>query len=137
MLKFYFASIISVRSTPLSGKKSGSTNGSGSGIPNIAFFQFFLKFNNIFIIQTEQGLILWKKSHDQSGSRHLLILHRALEYVVAFLERLGQYRYGTRGLQTVLRIRDVYPGSQIRLFSIPDPNFLRPESRIPDPHQRI
>jgi hypothetical protein len=46
---------------------------------------------DIFKPQTEQGLILWKKSHDQSGSRHLLILHRALEYVVAFLERLGQY----------------------------------------------
>jgi hypothetical protein len=30
---------------------------------------------------------------------------------------------------TVLRIRDVYPGSRIRLFSIPDP-----ESRIPDPN---
>jgi hypothetical protein len=30
----------------------------------------------------------------------------------------------------VLRIRDVYPGSQIRLFSIPDPNYLHPGSRI-------
>jgi hypothetical protein len=30
----------------------------------------------------------------------------------------------------VLRIRDVYPGSRIRLFSIPDPNFLHPGSRI-------
>ncbi len=31
---------------------------------------------------------------------------------------------------TVLRIRDVYPGSEY--FCIPDPNFS-----IPDPHQRI
>ncbi len=30
----------------------------------------------------------------------------------------------------VWRIRDVYPGSRIRLFSIPDPNCLRPGSRI-------
>jgi hypothetical protein len=30
--------------------------------------------------------------------------------------------------QTVLRIRDVYPGSRIRLFSIPDPNCLHPGS---------
>jgi hypothetical protein len=30
----------------------------------------------------------------------------------------------------VLRIRDVYPGSRIRLFSIPDPNCLYPGSRI-------
>ena len=43
----------------------------------------------VCVTQAENGLILWKKSHDQSGSRHLLILHRALEYVVAFLERLG------------------------------------------------
>ncbi len=28
------------------------------------------------------------------------------------------------------RIRDVYPGSWIRLFSIPDPNCLHPGSRI-------
>jgi hypothetical protein len=27
---------------------------------------------------------------------------------------------------TVLRIRDVYPGSRIRLFFIPDPNFFHP-----------
>jgi hypothetical protein len=33
----------------------------------------------------------------------------------------------------MLRIRDVYPGSRIRLFSIPDPNCLHPGSRIPDP----
>jgi hypothetical protein len=38
---------------------------------------------------------------------------------------------------SVWRIRDVYPGSRIRLFSIPDPNCLHPGSRIPDPHQRI
>jgi hypothetical protein len=30
----------------------------------------------------------------------------------------------------VWRIRDVYPGSRIRLFSIPDPNCLHPGSRI-------
>jgi hypothetical protein len=30
----------------------------------------------------------------------------------------------------VLRIRDVYPGSLIRLFSIPDPNCFHPGSRI-------
>jgi hypothetical protein len=37
------------------------------------------------------------------------------------------------------RIRDVYPGSRIRLFPsrIPDPNCLHPGYRIPDPHQRI
>ncbi len=33
-------------------------------------------------------------------------------------------------LHSVLRIRDVYPGSLIRLFSIPDPNCLPPGSRI-------
>jgi hypothetical protein len=31
---------------------------------------------------------------------------------------------------SVLRIRDVYPGSRIRLFSIPDPNCLHPGSRL-------
>ncbi len=31
---------------------------------------------------------------------------------------------------SVLRIRDVYPGFRIRLFSIPDPNCLHPGSRI-------
>jgi hypothetical protein len=36
----------------------------------------------------------------------------------------------------VLRIRDVYPGSRIRLFSIPDPGSELSPSRIPDPHQR-
>jgi hypothetical protein len=36
------------------------------------------------------------------------------------------------GLETVLRIRDVYPGSRIRFFPsrIPDPNCLHPGSRI-------
>jgi hypothetical protein len=33
----------------------------------------------------------------------------------------------------VLRIRDVYPGSRIRLFSIPDPGSELSPSRIPDP----
>ncbi len=30
----------------------------------------------------------------------------------------------------MLRIRDVFPGSRIRLFSIPDPNYLHPGSLI-------
>jgi hypothetical protein len=34
---------------------------------------------------------------------------------------------------TVLRIRDVYPGSRIRLFFIPDPGSELSPSRIPDP----
>ncbi len=34
-------------------------------------------------------------------------------------------------------ILDVYPGSRIRLFSIPDPGSESFPSRIPDPHQRI
>ncbi len=33
----------------------------------------------------------------------------------------------------VFRIRDVYPGSRIRLFSIPDPGSELSPSRIPDP----
>jgi hypothetical protein len=33
-------------------------------------------------------------------------------------------------MEAVLRIRDVYPGSRIRLFSIPDPNCLHPGTRI-------
>jgi hypothetical protein len=33
----------------------------------------------------------------------------------------------------VLRIRDVYPGSRIRLFTIPDPGSELSPSRIPDP----
>jgi hypothetical protein len=37
----------------------------------------------------------------------------------------------------VWRIRDVYPGSRIRLFSNPDPGSELSPSRIPDPHQRI
>jgi hypothetical protein len=37
----------------------------------------------------------------------------------------------------VLRIWDVYPGSRIRLFSIPDPGSELSPSRILDPHQRI
>jgi hypothetical protein len=32
--------------------------------------------------------------------------------------------------QAVLRIRDVYPGSRIRLFSVPDPDCLHPGSQI-------
>jgi len=38
-----------------------------------------------------------------------------------------------KGLYAVLRIRDVYPGSRIRLFSIPDPGSELSPSRIPDP----
>jgi hypothetical protein len=37
--------------------------------------------------------------------------------------------YGTLGYQAVLQIKDVYPGSRIRIFSIPDPvskRFLDP-----------
>jgi hypothetical protein len=32
--------------------------------------------------------------------------------------------------ESVLRNRDVYPGSRIRTVSIPDPNYLHPGSRI-------
>jgi hypothetical protein len=39
--------------------------------------------------------------------------------------------------RAVLRIRDVYPGSRIRLFSIPDPGSELSPSRIPYPSQRI
>jgi hypothetical protein len=38
-------------------------------------------------------------------------------------------------VSAVLRIRDVYLGSRIRYFSIPDP--VQKDSRIPDQHQRI
>ncbi len=37
----------------------------------------------------------------------------------------------------MLRIWDVYPGSRIRLFSIPNPGSELSPSRIPDPHQSI
>ncbi len=37
----------------------------------------------------------------------------------------------------VLRIRDVYPESRIRLFSIPDPGSDLSQFRITDPHKRI
>ncbi len=37
----------------------------------------------------------------------------------------------------VFRIRDVYPGYQIRIFSIPDPGYEFFPSGIPDRHQRI
>ena len=33
---------------------------------------------------------MWKKTADNSGSRNLLILHRALEYVTEFLGNLGR-----------------------------------------------
>jgi hypothetical protein len=39
--------------------------------------------------------------------------------------------------QAVWRIRDVYPVSRIRLFSIPDPGSELSPSRIPDPHKRF
>ena len=38
---------------------------------------------------------------------------------------------------SVFWIRDVYPESRIRLFSIPDPVSDLSPFRIPDPHQRI
>jgi hypothetical protein len=38
---------------------------------------------------------------------------------------------------TVLRIRDVYPGSRVRIFSIPDPGSKIFRIPDPDPHQRI
>jgi hypothetical protein len=37
----------------------------------------------------------------------------------------------------VLRIRDVYPGSRIRIFSIPDPRSKRFPNLDPHSHQRI
>jgi hypothetical protein len=39
--------------------------------------------------------------------------------------------------RSVLRIRDVYPGSRIRLFSIPDPGSRIRTVSIPDPGSRI
>jgi hypothetical protein len=39
----------------------------------------------------------------------------------------------TSFLKSVWRIRDVYPGSQIRLFSIPDPGSELSPFQIPDP----
>jgi hypothetical protein len=48
--------------------------------------------------------------------------------------RVGIGTCGT-GLFSILGIRDVYPGSRIRNFSIPDPGSKR--FRIPDPNQRI
>jgi hypothetical protein len=44
--------------------------------------------------------------------------------------RLVPRKSGSERQLAVLRIRDVYPGSRIRLFSIPDPNCLHPGSRI-------
>jgi phosphatidylserine/phosphatidylglycerophosphate/cardiolipin synthase-like enzyme len=41
-----------------------------------------------------------------------------------------QSSWGAVPCLAVLRIRDVYPGSRIQLFSIPDPNCLHPGSRI-------
>jgi hypothetical protein len=40
--------------------------------------------------------------------------------------------YGHQNFIAVLQIRDVYPGSQILIFSIPDP-VSDPGSRISDP----
>jgi hypothetical protein len=69
--------------------------------------------------------------------------------LVAFMQRKGliaallQRRKAVWGgggyvvYTAVLRIRDVYPGSRIRLFSIPDPGSELSPSRIPDPHERI
>ncbi len=60
--------------------------------------------------------------------------------VPALQASIAHISYGTgiscfsRSLKTkffsVLRIRDVYPGSRIRLFSMPDPTCLHPGSRI-------
>jgi hypothetical protein len=41
------------------------------------------------------------------------------------------------GSVAVLRIRDVYPGSDFIPSRIPDLNCFHPGSRIPDPHQRL
>jgi len=40
--------------------------------------------------EVEAGVILWKKSSDSSGSRNLLILHRALQYVTELLGKLDE-----------------------------------------------
>jgi hypothetical protein len=45
-----------------------------------------------------------------------------------FEEGFGKDLQNYEVFSSVLRIRDVYPGSRIRLFSIPDPNCLHPGS---------
>jgi hypothetical protein len=52
-----------------------------------------------------------------------------------FLENVQNALYGN--WLAVLRIRDVYPGSRIRHFSIADPGSRIRTVSIPDPHQRI
>jgi hypothetical protein len=52
-----------------------------------------------------------------------------------------EYKFSSRTVRylfaAVWRIRDVYPGSRIRLFSIPDPGSELSPYRIADPHKRI
>ena len=42
----------------------------------------------VMLVQVEHDLIKTKKKDDPSGSRTLLRLHRALEYIIAFLHKL-------------------------------------------------
>jgi hypothetical protein len=42
---------------------------------------------------------------------------------------VGPTIFKQKRIQQMFRIRDVYPGSRIRLFSIPDPNFFYPGSQ--------
>jgi hypothetical protein len=42
---------------------------------------------------------------------------------------------GKYGITKKNSVADVYPGSRIRIFSIPDPGSGLSPSRIPDPHQ--
>ena len=44
--------------------------------------------SNILCSKVEHDLIKTKKKDDPSGSRTLLRLHRALEYIIAFLHKL-------------------------------------------------
>lgn len=53
--------------------------------PNSQHYQNILE---MIEYENSTGMIMWKKSSDTSGSRNLLILHRALEYVVAFMAKL-------------------------------------------------
>jgi hypothetical protein len=46
------------------------------------------------------------------------------------LIRQAYLKFSSEAKQPVLRIRDAYPGSQIPIFSIPDPNYFHAVSRI-------
>ncbi len=59
------------------------------------------------------------------------IINEEKSFKLFHLENLFQM------VEAVLRIRDVYLRSRIRLFSIPDPASEFFPSRIPDPQQRI